>query len=258
MKLFVCGLLLFAFACDQVEPDQSLMNKQVKKSKEEPSATANEPVPPSLNAVDVQEPTSVLNPKPNQTEEPEAIVNVNVEFSFLKEENRLTYEADIKPIMDKHCVGCHGSAGEMSLREFNFTWYDDSSDSVQNDIVDEMIVRMEDEDDPMPPVSKRREPMTQQEIDIIKKWQQDGLKKGEKSNDNELTVVVDALDASGSILETQKQILDASGSVNVEFQKDGIESVLIKVFKAQEKITSKTLEVTGLQAKGVIEIQSAK
>ena len=158
--------------------------------------------------------------------------------------------------MEKHCIRCHGSAGDLSLREFNFTWYDDNSDEIQNDIVDEMIVRMEDQDDPMPPVSKRRDPMTQQEIDIIKEWQEGGLQL-DSSNEttNPFSVVMDALDASGLVLMSKTKVANHLDKLEVSFEKDGVESVRVTVLKSDKEIQTETFEVTGIQSQGTMVIR---
>ncbi len=257
MKFFILSIFVLV-GCDGVKPDLSLVQQNnVEETLNKPIEKATKP---SLNSSKpVKKPANKSNVQPTNEEGLFLSVDASVELIVLNQgEKVITYKTDVKPVVDKHCIRCHGSAGEMSLREFNFTWYEDNSDEIQVDIVNEMIARMESIGDPMPPVSKRRESMTQGEIDVIKKWLDDGLKLESKSTDKELTIKFDALDAGGKILGSDEQVLKNDDIANVNFKINGIESILVKVFQSKTEIAAKTIEVIGTQAKGVIEVNLIK
>ncbi len=81
----------------------------------------------------------------------------------------VTYDADIKPIMTNNCISCHGnSLAEAGLK---LTTYAEVKDAIQNKGLINRISRSATD----PLVMPKNNKMAQSNIDLIVKWQTDGL-----------------------------------------------------------------------------------
>ncbi|PWJ56626.1 cytochrome c [Dyadobacter jejuensis] len=90
--------------------------------------------------------------------------------------SKVDYNAEVKPILNKHCIGCHG--GVKKAGDVSFLFEEDMLQPGKsgkpavvrgNAHASEMIRRIEtsDPDDRMP---KNAEPLAQEDVDILKRW----------------------------------------------------------------------------------------
>lgn len=85
----------------------------------------------------------------------------------------VSYDADVKPILDKHCQHCHNSisaAGGFYLESLPFTSMRHGNDQVK--LVGLMLKRMRDPRFPMPPGIH----LPHEDTDLIQHWLDRGLK----------------------------------------------------------------------------------
>ena len=94
------------------------------------------------------------------------------------------YEADIKPIFEKSCVKCHGAEkqkGKLRLDslEAALKGGEDAPNIVPKDSAKSALVhsvaRIGEEDDYMPPKGKG-DPLTKEEVGLIRAWIDQGAK----------------------------------------------------------------------------------
>ena len=81
----------------------------------------------------------------------------------------VTYNGDIKAIIDGNCISCHGNSPEHGAPPgSSFTTY-----TQVNNNVDKIINRIQGTPSIMPPAANS--PLSTAQIDLIKKWKTDGL-----------------------------------------------------------------------------------
>ena len=80
---------------------------------------------------------------------------------------KVTYNGNIKSIIDSRCLSCHGSSPSNGAN-FSLTTYT----QVKNR-VDAIITRVSATANPMPP--SPNSPLTQAQKDLIQQWKTDGL-----------------------------------------------------------------------------------
>ncbi|WP_370478228.1 hypothetical protein [Tamlana flava] len=80
---------------------------------------------------------------------------------------KVTYDADIKSIISSRCIGCHGNPPTQGA-PFSLTTYNDVKSRVAG-----IISRIKSSSNPMPPAPNS--PLTPAQIELIEKWQADGL-----------------------------------------------------------------------------------
>jgi hypothetical protein len=83
--------------------------------------------------------------------------------------DKVTYNANVKTIIDDNCIVCHSSAGMASFRPFNT--YSQVKEAVQTTNLLDRIQRQNGETGQMPKTGR----MPQQKIDLILQWNSDGL-----------------------------------------------------------------------------------
>ena len=84
-------------------------------------------------------------------------------------EGNVTYNANVKTIIQANCISCHSAGGTASFRPLGT--YADVVDAVQNAGLLDRIQRQNGEDGLMPQSGR----MPQSTIDIILEWNTDGL-----------------------------------------------------------------------------------
>lgn len=82
-----------------------------------------------------------------------------------------TYSADVKSIIDGNCVSCHSSGGAASFRPF--TTYAEVKAAVENSGLLNRIQLQSGEQGLMPQGGR----MSQTKIDLVVKWNTNGLKE---------------------------------------------------------------------------------
>jgi mono/diheme cytochrome c family protein len=82
---------------------------------------------------------------------------------------RVTYEKNIKSIIDGNCIVCHSAGGLASFRPFNT--YAQIKEGVQETNLLDRIQRQNGESGQMPKTGR----MPQEKINAILKWSADGL-----------------------------------------------------------------------------------
>lgn len=116
---------------------------------------------------------------------PLVIIVAIAAFSFLLSEPAVSYSADIKPILNKKCITCHG--GVKKKGGFSLLFREEALDTTESGkraIVpgdpdaSEMIRRLtlKDEDERMP---YHEEPLSEHEISLLRRWIKEGAKWGE-------------------------------------------------------------------------------
>ena len=96
-----------------------------------------------------------------------------------------TYNKDIKPIIDKSCINCHGKDGKKPKGGFNattleglekggkeegkgITWGDASKSSLYE--LSRLGATARDQDKAMPPKKSRNDPLTADQLAKLKAW----------------------------------------------------------------------------------------
>ena len=83
----------------------------------------------------------------------------------------VTYFANIKPILDRHCADCHHANGRNpNLSSFPFT---STATSDQNEIVERILFQTDPTTGRMPPGNRPK--VTSDERQLIEAWQDQGL-----------------------------------------------------------------------------------
>ncbi|WP_031528429.1 DUF1553 domain-containing protein [Dyadobacter crusticola] len=92
------------------------------------------------------------------------------------------YNTDVKPILNKHCMGCHGGvkkAGDVSFL-FEHEMLEPGKSGkipvVRGDADASEMIRRILSDDPDEKMPKNGTPLNEQEVDILKKWINEGAK----------------------------------------------------------------------------------
>ena len=80
---------------------------------------------------------------------------------------KVTYDADIKSIIDNNCIQCHGNPPTQGAPS-SFTTFTQVKNGVNN-----IISRIKSTSNRMPP--SPNSPLSQAQIDLIEKWKDDGL-----------------------------------------------------------------------------------
>lgn len=97
----------------------------------------------------------------------------------------VTFAADIKPLMDKSCVDCHGAKKQKSgLRLDSLEAAVHGSDDgpvfevgkSEFSLMISNVARLGVEDDWMPPIDDKHSPLTQDEAALIRAWIDQGAK----------------------------------------------------------------------------------
>lgn len=84
-------------------------------------------------------------------------------------EGDVTYDANVKSIIDANCVSCHSDGNAASFRPL--TNYEEVKDAVQNAGLLDRIQMQNGEPGLMPQTGR----MPQSKIDVILQWNEDGL-----------------------------------------------------------------------------------
>jgi uncharacterized membrane protein len=83
--------------------------------------------------------------------------------------DKVTYNANVKPIIDANCISCHSENGSFPYRKL--LTYSQVRDAVETSVLLERIQLQNGEDGIMPQTGR----MPQDKINIILKWKEDGL-----------------------------------------------------------------------------------
>lgn len=144
-------------------------------------------------------------------------------FLVISREEQVDFSTDVKPILNKHCISCHGgvkkSGGFSVLFEHEaFAITDSGIPAIirGNPDQSELIKRVL-EHDPELRMPYNRPALTEKEIDILKKW----IKQGAKWGEHWAYVPVQAPDIPQSVKKFE-QVIGTSGINNIDkfvFQK---------------------------------------
>ena len=108
--------------------------------------------------------------------------------SAVAEKKKINFDRDIRPILSDNCFHCHGPdaknrKAKLQLHTFELATADRKrgkaivpGDAMASDIIKRMIT--DDEDDLMPPPDSNRH-MTKEQIDLVKRWIDEGAKYDE-------------------------------------------------------------------------------
>jgi len=101
-------------------------------------------------------------------------------------EKPLTYEANIKPLIEKKCVACHSEGGEGTAKTgLRLDSYDGLMKGTRfgpivipgSSVSSTLYLLVAGKADPSIRMPHGKEPMSQKEIDMIAKWIDQGAKK---------------------------------------------------------------------------------
>jgi hypothetical protein len=103
--------------------------------------------------------------------------------SFLRAEEPISYNREIRPILSENCFYCHGQDPNtreadiaLHLAEFAYKEHEGTTPIVPGDTENsEVVFRIFDDADPMPPEDSNRS-LTEQQKQLIKKWIEQGAK----------------------------------------------------------------------------------
>ena len=92
----------------------------------------------------------------------------------------IDFSSQIKPILEKTCVSCHGpekNKGKLRLHTHKFMMEGDvvEAGKVEDSYLIDLISLDHDDDDLMPPPGKG-EPLSKDEVELMKKWISEGAK----------------------------------------------------------------------------------
>ncbi|GAB3175844.1 DUF1553 domain-containing protein [Telluribacter humicola] len=114
-----------------------------------------------------------------------AVVVLLSSFSWLGLfEDKVDYNKDVKPILNKHCMGCHGGvkkAGNVSFlfeEEIIQPGKSGKRPVVPGDADGSEMIRRILSDDPDERMPKEGPPLTEQEVEVLKKWIDQGAQWG--------------------------------------------------------------------------------
>ncbi|MBB6005256.1 DUF1553 domain-containing protein [Arcicella rosea] len=106
-------------------------------------------------------------------------------YSFLGEANKVNYSTEVKPILNKHCIACHG--GVKKQGGFSLLFREEAlgkTESGKPAIIpgdakhSEFIIRLTHKD-PEERMPLKKEPLKKEEIEILTKWVNQGANWGE-------------------------------------------------------------------------------
>lgn len=106
-------------------------------------------------------------------------------YSFLGEKNKVDYSTEVKPILNKHCIACHG--GVKKQGGFSLLFREEAlgkTESGKPAIIpgdakhSEFIIRLTHKD-PEERMPLKKEPLKKEEIEILTKWVNQGANWGE-------------------------------------------------------------------------------
>lgn len=109
-----------------------------------------------------------------------AIVSAIIWFPDHDGKDRIDYNADVKPILNKHCMGCHGGvkkAGDVSFlfeHEMLEPGKSGKKPVVRGDVSASEMIKRITTNDPEEKMPKNAPPLSDQEIETLKKWVEQG------------------------------------------------------------------------------------
>ncbi|MFD2788394.1 hypothetical protein KCTC52924_01395 [Arenibacter antarcticus] len=112
------------------------------------------------------------------------LVIVGVLWSNLKPESTVDYSANIKPILNKHCIVCHGGvkkSGGFSLLFENEAFADTKAGHpaiIPGNASKSPFIQLLKEDDPELRMPYQKPRLTDEEIELLTKWVDQGAKWG--------------------------------------------------------------------------------
>ncbi len=90
------------------------------------------------------------------------------------------FNRDVRPILNQHCVACHG--GVKQAGDVSFVYRDQAMIAIEpgspdaSTLIDRIIA--EDDEERMPPAEHGRR-LTEEEISVLKKWIEEGAEWGD-------------------------------------------------------------------------------
>jgi hypothetical protein len=180
---------------------------------------------------------------------------IGLYFSVIKSENpSVSYNLDVKPILNKHCISCHGGVkkqGKFSLlfqeEAFQVTASGKPSIIPFHPEKSEFITRLHSKDlDERMPLEK--EALSKEEIDILTKWVKEGAKW--ETHWAYLPITLPVIPSSESLFERLKFWKDSPVKNNIdEFVIDRINKEGLSISSKAEKsilVRRLSLDLLGL------------
>ncbi|MDG1277692.1 MAG: DUF1553 domain-containing protein [Algoriphagus sp.] len=113
------------------------------------------------------------------------LLGVSLLFFFWKEEEKIDFSTQIKPILNTHCITCHGGVkknGEFSLLFEEEAFAPTKSGHpaiIPGDPNGSELIRRLTESDPELRMPYQKSPLSEEEIELLKTWIRQGAKWGE-------------------------------------------------------------------------------
>ena len=142
-------------------------------------------------------------------------ISFSLLFFFLNREPEVDFSTQIKPILNKHCIACHG--GVKKNGDFSLLFEDEAFAPTKSghpaiipgDPNGSDLIRRLTESDPELRMPYQKSPLSEEEIELLKTWIKQGAKWGEHwaySPVSEPIITPQKSDASFSSLENSKSL----------------------------------------------------
>src|SRR5690606_24359202 len=105
-------------------------------------------------------------------------------FFSLRREKRVDFSADVKPILNKHCISCHGGVKKNSgfsllFEEEAFASTESGEPAIKRgDAAHSNFIKRLNEDDPELRMPYNAPPLSEEEIDVLTRWVNEGAEWG--------------------------------------------------------------------------------
>lgn len=113
------------------------------------------------------------------------IVVVTIALFSIRKDQQVDFSTDVKPILNKHCISCHG--GVKKNGGFSLLFEDEAFAATESgdpairrgDAAHSSFIQRLTEEDPELRMPYNAPPLSEEEIDVLKRWVDEGAKWGE-------------------------------------------------------------------------------
>lgn len=129
-------------------------------------------------------------------------------FAAAQDEKTVSFENDIKPILENHCINCHGPEKEEGTRldiRDDAMAYIEVGDAENSPFYEQLI--SDDEEELMPPPDEEN-PLSAEQISLVKTWINEGADWPENIE------IVDAQNVEADDTDTQEESTDTTTLVD--------------------------------------------